>query len=175
MTWLDFVILALIALSAVYGAFRGFVREVLSLVVWVLSFWIASRHTWDAAVYLEAWIPHQDARLVATFIALFFAVLVVGMLISRLIVRLVRASGISGDRSLGVLFGLLRGIVIVVLLVMVTAITPLADGEAWRQSWLVGHFESLAAWSLDVLKSGLGEQGLLPEPGRRREFSDEGG
>jgi membrane protein required for colicin V production len=173
-TWLDFVIIALIALSAIFGVFRGFVREVLSLTIWVLSFWLASRYTWDAAIYLEAWIPYQDARLVATFVALFFAVLVIGMVISRLAVKLVRASGISGDRSLGAIFGLLRGVIIVALLVMVTAITPLAEDEAWRQSMLTGHFESLAAWSLDVLKSGLGEHGLLPEPVRKG-FSDEDG
>ncbi len=166
MTWLDFVIIALIVLSAVFGVFRGFVREALSLIIWVLSFWLASRYARDAAVYLEAWIPYQDARLVAAFVALFFAVLVVGMIISRLVVSLVRASGISGDRSLGAVFGLLRGIVIVAILVMVTAITPLADEEAWRQSMLTGYFETLAAWSLDALKSGLGENGLLPEPGR---------
>lgn len=166
MTWLDFVIIALIALSAIFGVFRGFVREVLSLVTWVLSFWLASRYTGDAAVYLEAWIPYPDARLVAAFVALFFAVLVVGMVISRLVVSLVRASGISGDRSLGAVFGLLRGVVIVVILVMVTAITPLVEEEAWRQSLLVGYFESLANWSLGALKSGLGESGLLPEPGR---------
>ncbi len=175
MTWLDVVILALIGLSAIYGAFRGFVREVLSLVVWVLSFWAASQLTWDAATYLEDWIPYQDARLIATFVALFFAVLVVGMLVSRLIAGLARASGLGGDRSLGVLFGLLRGVVIVALLVMVTAVTPLADDAAWQQSWLVGHFETLATWSLDQLKGGLGEHGLLPEPGRRQESSDEGG
>ncbi len=164
MTWLDVVILALIALSALFGVFRGFVREVLSLAVWVLSFWIASRYAWDAAAYLERWIPYQDARLVAAFMALFFAVLVVGMVINRMVCKLVRASGISGDRTLGAAFGLLRGVVIVAILVMVTAVTPLAEEEAWTQSLLTGHLESLAGWALDALKSGLGDHFRLPGP-----------
>lgn len=166
MTWLDVVIIALIALSAVFGAFRGFVREVLSLAVWVLSFWVASRYAGEGAVYLEEWIPYQDARLVATFVALFFAVLIVGMVINRMVCKLVRASGISGDRTLGAAFGLLRGVVIVAVLVMVVAITPLADDEAWTQSLLTGRLEPLAGWALDAVKSGLGDHVLLPGPDR---------
>lgn len=157
-TWLDFVIIALIALSALFGIFRGFIREVLSLVVWVLSFWVGIRFTHDAAKYLESLIPNEDARLVAAFVVLFFAVLVVGMLISRVVWKLVRASGISGDRTLGALFGLLRGVVIVAVLVLVTAITPLAGDEAWRQSILTGYFESFALRALDLLDDGYGIQ-----------------
>lgn len=166
MTWLDIVILAIIALSALFGIFRGFVREVLSLIVWVLSFWVASRFAYEAAAYLEGLIPYQDARLIAAFVAIFFAVLIVGMVVSRLLVKLVHASGISGDRTLGGVFGLLRGVVIVAILIMVTAITPLADDEAWQQSMLAGYFESLAQWALDVLRSEWGIDDLLSGAGQ---------
>lgn len=155
MTWLDIVFTAVIVLSAIYGLFRGFVREVLSLIAWVLSFWVASRFASDVAVYLDGLVPYRDARLVVAFVVLFFIVLAVGMLVSRLTGKLTRASGISGDRTLGGVFGLLRGVVIVTVLVMVTAITPLAEDRAWRESRLAGHFETLAAWSLDMLNSDL--------------------
>lgn len=164
MTWLDVVVLAIVALSAVFGIVRGFIREVLSLLVWVLSFWVAFRYSHESAVYLERYIQHEDARLVAAFVALFFAVLLVGMLISGLIVRVARFSGIGGpDRALGAAFGLLRGVLLVTVLVLVTAITPLAESEAWTGSLFMDRFETLADWTRDAVHRETGVE--LPAPG----------
>lgn len=163
MTWLDIVVIAIIALSAVLGIVRGLVKEVMSLLTWGLAFWIAFRFGRDLAARMEGIIQHEETRLVAAFVLLFFAVLAIGMLIGGLVVRLVRSSEIGGpDRALGAAFGVLRGVLLVVLLVLVTAITPLRESQAWADSRLIGQFETLAHWARDaVRKSGMD----LPEPG----------
>lgn len=164
MTWLDVALLAIIALSALYGMVRGFIREVLSLAVWVAAFWLAFRYAPTAAVHLESYIQHDSARLVTAFVALFFAVLVVGMLLAGLINRLVRFGGIGGpDRVLGAAFGVLRGALLVTVLVMIVAITPFAEGETWAGSGLVGYFETLADWSRDALRRGTGWDIPVPD------------
>lgn len=164
MTWLDIAIVAIIALSALYGVVRGFIREVLSLVVWAAAFWLAFRYTPAAAVYLESYVQQDNVRLVVAFVALFFAVLVLGMLISAIIVRLARIGGIGGpDRVLGAVFGVVRGVLVVTALVMVTSLTPLVDGEAWKGSGIVGYFETLAEWSRDALRRGTGWNIPAPE------------
>jgi len=164
MTWLDVAIIAIIALSALYGTVRGLIREVLSLAVWVVAFWLAFRYAPAAAVHLESYVQHDNARLLTAFVALFFAVLVVGMLISAIIIRLVKLGGVGGpDRVLGAAFGVMRGVLVVTVLVMVTSLTPLVDGEAWTGSGLVGYFETLADWSRDALRRGTGWDIPAPE------------
>jgi membrane protein required for colicin V production len=164
MTWLDIAIVAIIALSALYGIVRGFIREVLSLAVWVAAFWFAFRYAPAAAVHLESYVQHDSARMVTAFVALFFAVLVVGMLVSAIIIRLTKLGGIGGpDRVLGAAFGVMRGVLVVTALVMVASITPLVDGESWSGSGLVGYFETLAEWSRDALRRGTGWDIPAPE------------
>lgn len=164
MTWLDVALLAIVALSALYGVVRGFIREVLSLAVWVAAFWLAFRYASAAAVHLEPHIQHDSARAVTAFVALFFAVLVLGMLLAGLINRLVRFGGIGGpDRLLGAVFGILRGVLLVTVLVMVVDVTPFAEGETWTGSGLVGYFETLADWSRDALRRGTGWDIPVPE------------
>lgn len=163
MTWLDIVVIAIIALSALLGIVRGLVREVMSLLAWGVAFWVAFRFGRTLSAHMEGIITHEETRLVAAFVLLFFAVLLVGMLVGSLVVKLVRASEVGGpDRALGGAFGVLRGVLLVTLLVLVAAITPLHESRAWVDSRLVGHFETLAHWARDaVRKSGM----ELPEPG----------
>lgn len=164
MTWLDIAILAILALSAIFGLVRGFIKEMLSLVVWVLSFWVAFRYKSAVAVYLENYIEYENARLVAAFVLLFLAVVLIGMVVSGLLVRIARSSGVGGpDRTLGALFGLLRGALVVTLLVLVTGITPLAESQAWADSSLMNYFETLADWASDAVRRGTGVD--IPVPG----------
>lgn len=156
MTWLDAVILAIIALSALYGIIRGFLREMLSLLAWALSFWAAFRYAPALAQRLETYIVQDEARVGVAFVATFLAVLVVGMILGGLMVRLARASGIDGpDRTLGALFGIARGVLLVTVLVVITAITPLSESRAWTGSGLMQYFEMLAGWMTERVRTGV--------------------
>jgi len=158
MTWLDVVIVAVIALSTLLSLFRGVVKEVLSLVVWVLAFWSAFHYSFAASRVLEGVIPYESARLGAAFLFIFVAILLTGMLAGTLVSRLVQAGGMGvADRALGAVFGALRGVVLVAVLVMLAALTPLAQDTAWKESTLVGYFEILSDWATDGLGGTVGD------------------
>lgn len=155
MTVLDVVALAVMALSALYGVVRGFIREVLSLTVWVAAFWLSIRLAPAVAVHLESHIHNDGLRSLAAAAGLFLVILMAGMVGAGVLQRIVRFGGIGGpDRALGAAFGVLRGVVLVTLLVMVGSVTPLAEGEDWRASRLIGYFEILAERSISVLDQG---------------------
>ena len=158
MTWLDVVIIAIIALSTLLSLFRGIVKEVLSLAVWVLAFWLAFHYSYATSRVLEGVIPYENARLGAAFLLIFIAVLLAGMLASALVSRLAQAGGMGvADRALGAVFGALRGVVLVAVLVMLGALTPLAQCVAWKESRLVGYFEILSDWAVDDLGAAAGD------------------
>jgi membrane protein required for colicin V production len=158
MTWLDVFVVAVIALSTVLSLFRGVVKEVLSLAVWVLAFWLAFHYSFAASRLLEGMIPYESVRLGAAFLLIFIAILLAGMLASSLVSRLVQAGGLGiADRALGAVFGALRGVVVVAVLVMLASLTPLAQAAAWKQSQLVGYFELLSDWATDGLGGTVGD------------------
>jgi membrane protein required for colicin V production len=110
----DIIVVTIIGLSALFGFLRGFLREVLSIGSWIL----AGLATWFGMPYLRPfarqYISHELIADVATGIAIFLVVLVVASVISHMITRSVRASSLGAlDRSLGILFGIARGAVIV--------------------------------------------------------------
>lgn len=145
MIWIDYAILAVVGISAVISLMRGFVREALSLAGWIAAFWIALAFSGRAAILLDAYVSVPSARLAIAFVVLFVGVLLLCGIVLRLCGLLVERTGMSGtDRSLGIVFGVLRGIVIAGLLVLLAGLTPLPRDPWWRQSVLLPHFVGLA-------------------------------
>jgi membrane protein required for colicin V production len=110
----DIIVVAIIGLSALFGFVRGFLREVLSIGAWI----VAGLATYFGLPYLRPfalqYISHELIADVATGVAIFLVVLVVASVISHVITRSVRESSLGAlDRSLGILFGIARGAVIV--------------------------------------------------------------
>lgn len=152
MNWVDYSIIGVIGLSALISLVRGFVTEILSLVVWVLSFWVAWTFFREVADQLTPWISLPSVRLAVAFGLLLVICLIVGGLLNFLVGRLVDGTGLSGtDRLLGVLFGLVRGAVVVAVLVFLAGLTPLPNDPWWRESQLIGHFQALAHWLMSLL------------------------
>jgi len=150
MIWLDYALLIIVALSALYSVFRGFVREVLSLAGWVLAFWVAIKYSAHLAVYLEGTIDIPGVRFVAAFLALFLGIMVGSIFISRMVVKLVRLGGLRGfDRFIGAGFGVARGLVIVTVLVLLGSLSPLTQEPAWQQSMMVPYLQKIAGWATD--------------------------
>jgi len=159
MNWLDIALLAVIALSASFSLFRGFVREVFSLIGWIVSFWLASQYADALADQLDGVISYADIRAGVAFLLLFCGVLIVSMVVNHLLVKMVRASGLgAADRSLGAVFGLLRGIVIVTVFTMFAALTPLTADDAWRKSVVAGYVGHVAAWAAQFMPQDVAER-----------------
>ena len=113
MIWIDYAILAIIALSGVMSFMRGFAREAFSLLTWLTAFFIASQFYEQLSVHLTAFAD-PVVRDICAVVALFVATLMLGGLINYIIGQMVNKTGLSGtDRLLGLCFGSLRGVLIV--------------------------------------------------------------
>jgi len=147
MIWIDYAIIGLISISLIIGLFRGLVREALALVTWGLAFWVGLTFSSPFANLLKSAITIESARIAVAFAVLFFLTLIVGAIINHLLSALIRKTGLTGtDRLAGLLFGIGRGAIIVVILVMLAGLTPLPDSSWWKESQLIPHFQSLAVW-----------------------------
>ena len=151
MNWADWAILAIITLSGLISLKRGFIKEALSLLIWVLAFIIARMFSANMAPLLIDYIDVVTVRYAAAFAMLFAATLIVGALLNYLIGTLVRMTGLSGtDRMLGVIFGLARGAMLIVVAIALVKHTPLTEALWWYESALIPEFLMLEEWSFDL-------------------------
>lgn len=146
----DGVILLLIVVSALLSVRRGFTREAFSLLTWVAAFLVARLFGPGLEVMLEPSIETPSARIAVAFGVLFAATLVVGALVNHLLGEVVRVTGLtSTDRLLGMVFGAVRGMVLVVVLVALGR--GLFDQDPWwRESMLVPRFAMMEDWSREL-------------------------
>ncbi len=148
----DIVILTIIGISVLISIFRGFVREALSLVGLIASIWIAVTFYNPAADLLIDFISVPTGRRVLAFIGIMVVSLLVTGLINHLIGKLIEKTGLSGtDRMLGVVFGAVRGIAIVGVVVVGLGLTQVPSDPWWRESMLMRHFEQLAHIAISFL------------------------
>jgi membrane protein required for colicin V production len=131
----DWILLAVMGLSLLLGLWRGIVREVLSLLAWVAAFYVSQMYAPRAA----AWLPMEGSsemlRYAAGFVVVFVAVLVAMALLAWVIQKLISAVGLGPlDRLLGSLFGLMRGVVILLAVTVFVGMTPMRETEAWKQA-----------------------------------------
>ena len=139
MSAVDYILLAVIVLSVIFGAIRGFLRESIALLAWLVGLWVA----WKYARLLE---PHLGGALAGTElqtwvarIILLIAVVIAGWLLAGLLSYLVQRSGLSLglDRMLGAVFGLVRGAVIAGFAIMLGQAAKLDSEPWWRRSTLM--------------------------------------
>jgi membrane protein required for colicin V production len=131
----DWILLAVLGLSFLLGIWRGIVQELLSLVGWVAAFYVSQMYAPMAAAWLPMEGSSQMLRYAAGFVVVFVAVLVGTVLFSALIKKLISAVGLGPlDRLLGSLFGLMRGVVILLAVTVFVGMTPMRDTEAWKQA-----------------------------------------
>jgi membrane protein required for colicin V production len=159
MIWVDYLIIAIIALSAVIGLARGLVREVISLAVWIAALAAAWLFYEPVAAQLTPWISTPSVRIGAAVLILVIGVLIVGAILGYLLATLIDRTGLTGtDRLLGVIFGAARGAVLVALVVFLAALTPLTEDPWWDQSQLLDQFKLLAEWMLQQVPADVTER-----------------
>ena len=135
MTWLDYGIIAVLALSMVWSALRGVVREIVSLGGWIIAFLAANLFAGPLAAHLPQAIAGDTLRTLAAFLAIFIAALICSALVGMLMYRLVNAVGLGPiDKALGALFGIARGLLLVLVAVLAAGLTSAPQQAWWKES-----------------------------------------
>jgi len=151
LAWVDWVMLGLLALSVVVGLWRGLVFELMSLVGWIVAYVVAQLFSPDLAAHIPLGERGEALNLVIAFVVTFIAALVIWSLLARLVRLLIHATPLTlPDRVLGGGFGLLRGVLLLLVVATLVAFLPVVQrSAAWSQS-------QGAAWL------GIALQGLKP-------------
>nr|WP_303622909.1 CvpA family protein [Stutzerimonas xanthomarina] len=137
---------------------RGFVKEALSLLTWIIAGVVAWMFGGALSHHLSEFISTPSFQVIAACAILFVMTLLVGALVNFLIGELVRVTGLSGtDRFLGMVFGAARGGLLVVVLVGLLSLAPVQQDPWWRESTLLPHFLLVADWSKNLIL-GFGSQ-----------------
>lgn len=145
MTLFDYLVLFVLAASVVISTMRGLVREMLSLASWIVAFVVANAYSAALARLLPELVPGEVLRLILAFIALFIGVRILMGLLAMALSALIEAGGLGlADRGLGGLFGLARGMLIVLAAVLLSGMTALPQQPFWKNALLSPIAESAA-------------------------------
>lgn len=148
----DIIILVIILLSVLISLMRGFVKEALSLAGWVLALWVSMAFTAGMSELYGDSIKDPTLRLLASFLTLFILTLIVSAVVNFFACQLVQRTGLTGvDRTIGVVFGFIRGILLVTILVMLAGLLTLPKESWWNESVFLFRFEVIATWLKDLL------------------------
>ncbi len=138
-------------LSILIGIVRGFVKESISLVTWVVAIGLAVVYTTHLAEHMT-FTKHSFAKNLASFLVIFVGTVFIGAIINYIIGGMIRKTPFSiPDRVLGSLFGVLRGICFITILVLVAGLTPFPQEKWWQDSYAINRFQVLAIWVKDRL------------------------
>lgn len=158
MTAFDYALLFLLGCSVIIGTMRGFLREVLSLVSWVVAFVVANMYGEVLAPMLPAALPGETIRLIISFVVLFIGARIAMMLFAKAVDALVSAGGLSGlNRSLGSVFGLARGVLLSLVLVLLCGMTSIPQQPFWQNAMFSPYAEQAAMMALPFLPESMAQ------------------
>ena len=147
MTVFDLIAIIVVAISVAFSIRRGLAREVLALLSWIAAFWLARLFAAVVAGWLPSSWSHQGMRIAVGFIAVMLVSVFVFSVASMMIAHLVKVAGLTtSDRMLGAFFGLLRGLLIVVTMVLLGGMTSEPREPYWRHALFSRPLEKMASW-----------------------------
>src|ERR1700759_1404383 len=151
----DYLVIAAVLISAIIGAMRGFLREAVALVAWLLALFIAWHFSDLVEPHLGGLLAGSSVKPWAARVIIVLLILLLGAAVGSLLSHFVRLSIFSGmDRFLGLIFGLLRGVVLLGVFVILGQLLRVDDERWWTRSLLIPYGESVA----NRLRGMVGEQ-----------------
>ena len=155
MTLVDYAVIAIVALSVLFAIWRGVVREALSLLSWVIAFFAAKFLAPSIAVWFVSLSNNDSVRIGLAWAAVFLVVLILVGVVGLLLSGTLKAIGLGGlDRTLGAVFGLARGLLVVTVVALLAGLTSLPKTEEWRKATTRPLVEPMAVLA----------RAYLPEP-----------
>ena len=145
MSWVDVVIILGCLASAGLGVWRGFMKEVLSLMTWLAAIWLSWRFTWVIEPILGEWVAAPELKLWLARSIIFIVILAVGGILSWFVRKLLLHPVLSGtDRLLGAIFGLGRGVIVLGLAVILLRFLGLEEDSRWQEARLNPYGDRIA-------------------------------
>lgn len=143
MNGLDFAVIGILLLSMLLGLSRGLLYEVLSLLGWPIAIILSKLSAASVAPLIP--IAQEDMRVTAAYALVFVAALITWGIVARLIAKLLNAIGSDwADRAMGGVFGIMRGMLIVLVLVWLAGLTRVPDQPFWHRSLTGKTLENIA-------------------------------
>lgn len=143
MTGFDFAVIAILLVSLLFGLWRGLLYEVLSLLGWPLAFMLSNMYSEHVAQLIP--VKQEMLRTTGAYALVFIAVLIVWGVLVWGLCKLLRAIGLGKlDRMLGGLFGVLRGVLVVLAVVWLAGVTEMPERPFWREAQMSKTAEDVA-------------------------------
>jgi membrane protein required for colicin V production len=135
MSWLDYAVLGVLVVSIAVGVIRGLVREVISILGWVIAFLAAGLFGGPLGDVMPQAIPTPELRVAGAYVVVFIVSLVVAAMLGLVLSKAVHAVGLGGlDRTLGAGFGATRGLLFVLAGALLAGLTSAPRQAYWRDS-----------------------------------------
>lgn len=145
--WVDLIIIGIVGLSALTGLFRGVVKEVIALGIWVVAIWMGYNHSQAVVPYIQPYIQNPTACSIAAFLVILVGVLLAGAILNFILSLVLRRSGLSSiDKILGMCFGFARGVFIVSFVLAVLSMTSLPYQPYVQTSTLCMKLQPVVNW-----------------------------
>lgn len=155
MNFVDYILIAIVGLSMVLSLWRGFVREMISLIGLVLAFLVASRLSGSAGEYLGQWIDNSTIADGAGFALIFVIVMLVVGVIGAVIRKLVDMADLTAtDRTLGIFFGAARGMLLIALAFLVYTSVTKPNASWYKNSLLTPYAVELGNMLGGIIPEG---------------------
>lgn len=153
----DYLIVGVLFASMLLGMIRGFVREAISLLAWLGGLWFAWRYAPQLEPYLGGMVGERPVSTWAARVLIVLVILVLGWLVAGVLGYFLRHSALSlmVDRLLGLLFGTVRGAVVIAVFVMLGQFVELNRVDWWMQSRLLPYASELASWIQSFAETGM--------------------
>lgn len=153
----DLIALGLIAISILISLVRGFVKELISVLSWILAAWLSVRHSQTLSNYIT-FTEVQSLRVFLAFLIIFVVMIFLGATVNFMVGHFVRKTPFSAaDRVLGMVFGAARGVVILSVLVLLGGLTPLPRDAWWQESYAIVRAQKVAIWMKGFLPTEVGQ------------------
>lgn len=156
MTVFDYAVLLILGISVLISLMRGAVKELLSVLGWILAFYVAQYYSSELSPLLPEDIPTETLKTLAAFIILFLSVLLISSLVALAISTLLQKVGLGWfNRLLGGVFGFMRGLVIVGVLVFIAGMTKIPNDPRWTNAMFSAPLEAMVKAFLPMLPASL--------------------
>ncbi|MFZ1246440.1 MAG: CvpA family protein [Azonexus sp.] len=144
MTGFDYAVIGIVGISLLFGLWRGVVGEVIALLAWIAAIFAAVEFGTPVGRAVFTGLSDPALRTLAGCVAIFVGVLITMSLLSMVVRSMVKALGLSiSDRILGMIFGLVRGVLVCMVLVGLGGMTSAPTQPWWRNATLAAPLETI--------------------------------